>query len=174
VIKLEILLVDVDSKEGNLALAKISTHHKKQGHNVIYKKLGLDGYPSIKHITVDATGFDKVYASNLFEVNQDKFEIINCNDIVIGGMGSVNPELKLLPEIYNEDADQSCFIDDIDREYITRGCIRRCYFCRVWRYEGLIRFNKPVSEIVKRHRVKFMDNNILAYPGHMEICRPCR
>lgn len=167
----KILLVDVDSKDGNLALAKYLTYYTKQGHSVTYKRLGLDGYPSKKYITVDATGYDKVHVSNLFEINQDKFSINNCSDVSIGGMGSINPELKLAPEVYNEEADQRVFSDGIIREYLTRGCIRRCYFCKVWKYEGYIHHNKTVSEIVKdkRAKYKFMDNNILAWPEHIEI-----
>jgi hypothetical protein len=171
--QLNILLVDVDSKEGNLALAKILTYYKKQGHSVEYRRLGLDGYPSKKHIAVKADAYDKVFVSILFEINQCKVKVTDCCDVTVGGMGSANPELQLAPEIYNEEAEQSIFTDGVIREYLTRGCIRKCYFCKVWKYEGGIRHNKSVSDIVKddKKKYKFMDNNILAYPGHLAILK---
>ncbi len=168
---MNVMLLDVDSKEGNLALAKLFTHYIKQGHKVTYKRLGLDGYPSKKFITVDAIGFDRVHASNLFEVNQNKFKIINCENVSIGGMGSINPDLKLSEEVENEEAEQSIFTDGYIRNYWTRGCIRKCYFCKVWKYEGCIRRYRNFSEIVKdkKAKYKFMDNNILAYKEHIQI-----
>lgn len=168
---MNILLLDVDSKDGNLALAKLLNYYRDSGNNVEYRKLGLNGYPSNRNIIVDASNYDKVFASNLFEINQNKFQILNCKDISIGGMGSINPELKLNDDIYNYDADQSVFIDGVIREYLTRGCIRKCYFCKVWKYEGCIKHNKNVSDIVKdvKAKYKFLDNNILAYSDHLNI-----
>jgi len=73
---MKILLVDVDSKIPNLALMKLSTYHKQLGDSVEIIKLGLPGYPhNRKFKSVDAKGFDKVYVSSVFTVNQGKYKI---------------------------------------------------------------------------------------------------
>lgn len=169
---MNILLVGVDYKYLNVALSKLSTYHKNKGDTVELKKLGLNGFPSKKYIEVDASGYDKVYASNIFEINQDKFKILNCKDVEIGGIGSINPDLKLDPKIEKLPIDYSLF-DGIDFSYdfITRGCIRNCWFCKVPKHEGYLKKHNDLKDIVKHKKVKFLDNNILAYDKHKDILR---
>lgn len=136
-------------------------------HEVDMIDLNLDGYPNRKIEKVDATRYDKVYVSNIFEINQDRFKIIGCSDVVYGGIGSINPLLKLEPEIENTDP---FYHDHEDTSYgfITRGCIRNCWFCKVPKYEGKLQVYNKIEDIVKHKKVKFLDNNILAYDKHME------
>jgi hypothetical protein len=37
------------------------------------------------------------------------------------------------------------------------------------KYEGELKAYNRVEDVVKHKKVKFLDNNILAYPGHMEV-----
>lgn len=60
---MKILLVNVDSKF-NLAIRRMYNYFK-DNNEVVMKDLKLNGYPSKKQITVDATGLDKVYSSNI-------------------------------------------------------------------------------------------------------------
>lgn len=163
---MKILLVNVDGRF-NLAIRRMYNYFKTD-HEVIIKDLGLDGYPNRKKIIVNATGFDKVYSSNIFEINQNRFEVIGCENIEYGGIGSINPNLKLPVEIENTDP---FYFDDEDTSYgfITRGCIRNCFFCKVPKYEGKLRVYNSLESIIKHHKVKFLDNNILAYDKHMEV-----
>lgn len=94
---MKILLVNVDSKF-NLAIKRMYNYFKAD-HEVVMKDLKLDGYPNRKKVIVDAAGFDKVYSSNIFEINQNRFEIVGCSNIEYGGIGSINPSLKLAVEI---------------------------------------------------------------------------
>jgi len=166
---MKILLVDVDSKIPNLALMKISTYHKQLGNNVVLKKIGLDGYPKKKHIVVDAFGYDNVYASTLFVANQKCYEIKNCKNIEIGGTG-YDIEKKLPIIIDDLDPDYSIYPEnDTSVGFITRGCVRDCYFCVVRKKEGLIYKYRDINQIVKHKKVDFLDNNILAYNKHLEI-----
>lgn len=163
---MKILLVNVDGRF-SLAIRRMYNYFKDD-HEVTMKDLGLDGYPNRKKVIVDAIGFDKVYSSNIFEINQSRFEIINCNNIVYGGIGSINPSLKLPIEIENT---EPFYFDNEDTSYgfITRGCIRNCFFCKVPKYEGKLRVYNSIESIIKHHKVKFLDNNILAYDKHMEV-----
>lgn len=163
---MKILLVNVDSRF-NLAIRRMYNYFK-DSNDVEMVDLGLDGYPDRKKKTVDANGFDKVYASNIFEINQGRFEIIGCDNIVYGGIGSVNPNLKLPIEI--EETDPFYYDhEDISYGFITRGCIRNCWFCKVPKYEGKLKVYNSIESIIKHKKVKFLDNNILAYDKHMEV-----
>lgn len=164
--KMKILLVNVDSKF-NLAIRRMYNYFKED-HEVVMKDLKLDGYPDRKKVIVDAAGFDKVYSSNIFEINQNRFEIIGCNNVEYGGIGSINPSLKLPIEI---EQTEPFYYPEEDTSYgfLTRGCIRNCFFCKVPKYEGKLKVYNSLESIIKHKKVKFLDNNILAYDKHMEV-----
>ncbi|WP_238860906.1 hypothetical protein [Clostridium sp. YIM B02569] len=163
---MKILLVNVDSKF-NIAIRRMYNYFKDD-HEVVMKDLKLDGYPDRKKVIVDAAGFDKVYSSNIFEINQDRFEILGCNNVEYGGIGSINPSLKLPIEI---EQTEPFYYPEEDTSYgfLTRGCIRNCFFCKVPKYEGKLKVYNSLESIIKHHKVKFLDNNILAYDKHMEV-----
>lgn len=163
---MKILLVNVDARF-NMAIRKMYNYFK-DNNDVTMIDLGLDGYPSKKYKTIDGEGYDKVYVSNIFDINKDKYEVINCNDVIIGGIGSNNPSLQLPKEI--EEAEPYYFdYEDTSYGFITRGCIRNCYFCKVPKYEGKLKVYNNVESIIKHKKVKFLDNNILAYDKHEEV-----
>lgn len=163
---MKILLVNVDSKF-NLAIRRMYNYFKIN-NEVEMIDLKLDGYPSKKYKTISGVGFDKVYVSNIFDVNMYKYEVVGCNDVVIGGIGSINPNLKLPPEIEKTDP---FYFDHEDTSYgfVTRGCTNNCWFCKVPKYEGKLQFYNSVESIIKHKKVKFLDNNILAYDNHIEV-----
>ena len=108
----KILLVNVDSKF-NLAIRKMYNYFRE--HNeVTMIDLKLYGYPNRKKVTVNAGEYDEVYCSNIFEINQDRFEILGCNNITYGGIGSINPSLKLPEEIERTDP---YYYDNEDTSY---------------------------------------------------------
>ena len=73
------------------------------------------------------------------------------------------------------EATEPFYYSDEDTSYgfITRGCIRNCWFCKVPKFEGELKEYNKIENIVKHKKVKFLDNNILAYPKHMEVFRWC-
>ena len=167
---MRVLLINVDSR-WNMAIRRMYTWHTKQGHDVEMKDLKLSGYPHRRKVTVDAAGFDEVYVSNIFEQNAHRVTVKNCNAVFFGGIGSRDPERKLPPEI---EAAPPYYApgEKISYGFITRGCIRQCWFCKVPKYEGKLQAYNTVESIVRGvpgEVVKFLDNNILAYPHHMEV-----
>ena len=163
---MRILLVNVDSRF-NLAIRKMYNYFKKN-NEVDMIDLELDGYPYRKKVKVDASGYEKVYCSNIFEINQDRFEVFGCDDIVFGGIGSIDPNRKLPKEIEETEPYYHPH-EDTSYAFITRGCIRNCWFCKVPGHEGkLVRYSQ-IDDVVKHKKVKFLDNNILAYDKHMEV-----
>lgn len=163
---MRILLVNVDSR-WNMAIRRMYNFFRND-HEVEMIDLGFSGYPHKKTKTIDASGFDRVYVSNIFDNNADRVSIIGCDWVEFGGIGSKYPERHLPAEIENTDP---FYYDDEDTSYgfISRGCIRKCWFCKVPKYEGDLKVYNNVEKIVKHKKVKFLDNNILAYERHCEV-----
>lgn len=167
---MRILLINVDSR-WNMAIRRMYTWYTGLGHEVEMRDLKLSGYPHKRQVTVDAADFDEVYVSNIFEQNANRVEVKNCDHVVFGGIGSRDPNRKLPPDIeaaepYYEPGEKTSY------GFITRGCIRKCWFCKVPKYEGKLKAYNTVESIVRGvpgEVVKFLDNNILAYPHHMEV-----
>lgn len=166
----KIALIDFDSKIPNLALMKLSTYFKQNNKDICLFKFSYSAYPkNKKEIIFDASDYDEVWASIIFTTNKSFLKIINCDNIIIGGTGEdIKKELpkeidSLLPDysIYPE--------NDRSFGFITRGCIRNCYFCFVPIKEGKIKEYSTVDDIVRHKKVIFMDNNILGWYKHKKI-----
>lgn len=164
---MKILLINADSR-WNMAIRKMYAYYTKGGHVADMIDLGFSGYPHKRTKVIDGTDYDKVFVSNIFDINKDRVTVVGCDDVVYGGIGSNNPQLHLPPEI---ERTEPFYYPDEDTSYgfITRGCIRKCWFCKVPKYEGELKEYNSIESIVKHKKVKFLDNNILAYPGHMEV-----
>jgi hypothetical protein len=167
---MKILLVNVDSR-WNMAIRRMYTYYSREGHDVEMRNLGLSGYPHKRRVAVDGSDFDKVFVSNIFDINKDRVTVTGCEDVTFGGIGSRDPHLQLPSDIemtppwYGPEEKKSY-------GFITRGCIRKCWFCRVPKYEGALKEYNTVESIVRGvpgEVVSFMDNNILAYPHHMDV-----
>jgi len=164
---MKVLLIGVDFKNINLALAKLSTYHKSLGNSVSLIKLNFNGYPSKRFKNINASMFDIVYVSQLFECNTNNYKVVDCNNIIYGGVGLNNNQLPL--HIDSLDLDYSLFDVDKSYGYITKGCIRNCWFCKVPKHEGYIRLYSTIDKIKKHKEVILFDNNILGFYGHMQI-----
>ena len=167
---MKLLLVNVDSR-WNMAIRKMYNFFR-QNNEVEMIDLGFSGYPHKRTKVIDGTGYDKVFVSNIFDINKDRVSVVNCSDVTFGGIGSNNPYLQLPCEI---EMTEPFYYPDEDTSYgfITRGCIRNCWFCKVPKFEGKLKEYNRIEDIVKHKKVKFLDNNILAYPKHMEIFQWC-
>ena len=167
---MRILLVNVDSR-WNMAIRKMYNYFRRE-HDVEMIDLGFSGYPHNRKKVIDGTGYDKVFVSNIFDINKDRVTVKNCADVQFGGIGSNNPHRQLPCEI---EATEPYYFADEDTSYgfITRGCIRNCWFCKVPKFEGKLKEYNAIESIVKHKKVKFLDNNILAYPKHMEVFQWC-
>ena len=167
--KMRILLVNVDAK-WNLAIRKLYKFY--MGNNdVEMRDLNFSSYPHKKEVTIDASGYDKVYVSNIFQQNKDRVKVVNCEYVDYGGVGSNFP-LKKLPSNIDNLEPYYYPNEDTAHGFITRGCIRNCYFCLVPKTEGSLRYYRDVATVVgDKKKAIFMDNNILAYEGCNDILR---
>lgn len=169
---MKIMLINVDSR-WNMAIRRMYTYFTQQGHDVTMDSFNFPAYPHKRELTFNAEKYDRVYVSNIFEQNAHRVEVINCDQVEYGGIGSRDPERQLPAEI---EATPPYYAPGEKRTYgfITRGCIRKCWFCKVPKYEGALKEYGKVEGIVRGvpgEVVSFLDNNILAYPGHMDVFR---
>ena len=113
-------LYDVDSKIPNLALMKLSSHHKARGDTV-------ELYAPVMH-----QSYDKVYASTIFNFS-DKSYI--RDDMEVGGTGW---DLRVSLPAITEDLvpDYSLYNCPHNLGFTMRGCRLKCKFCVVPQKEG--------------------------------------
>lgn len=175
---MKILLVDADSTIPNLALMKLSNYYKtKFWANVKLLKLNISYYPDrvkTEHV-INADGFDLVFCSVIFESSLNYIKGCNIN---LGGP-AVKPFVSLpeavekcLPDysLYSEE-----FVNKTSIEYISRGCIRNCEFCKVPKLEGDLKQILSIEQVLDRFErsgnkfIKFLDNNFLALSNHKQL-----
>ena len=156
---MKILIIDIDSRIPNLALAKINHYHKVRGHHVIWNML------------LYIRSVDKIYVSCVFAENRDK--CLQYEGIAeIGGSG------------YDLKKQLPYYIDQVKPRiglgFTKRGCIRQCTFCIVPIKEGEFRIIGDLLDLIpykaKRYRadrpkskVTLLDNNILADLNHTAL-----
>ena len=154
-----------------MAIRKMYNYFKAE-NEVEMIDLNFSGYPHKRTKVIDGAEYDKVFVSNIFDINKDRVEVINCDNVEFGGIGSKNPRLQLPCEI--EQTEPFYFPDeDTSFGFITRGCNRNCWWCKVPKYEGKLKEYNTIKSVVKHKKVKFLDNNILQYKNHMEVFQWC-
>ena len=137
----------------NLALMKISRHHKNLGDTVGWYT-PFDEY-------------DIVYMSKVFTFTPEYGYVINnAKEIVKGGTGyDVHKELPEEIDLLQPDYSIYPFIDNKTAYgFLTRGCPNRCKWCIVPEKEGAVYPYMDIDDIAidGRNHVILMDNNILA------------
>lgn len=164
---MKVLLYDVDSTIPNLALMKLSSHHKNNGDDVeIIRGFG-------KRININFSLYDKGYASVIFTKHK---ELVCGFPFEIGGVG-YSCDINLPNQIEHSMPDYSLYPEnEYSMGFATRGCIRNCSFCFVPGKEGLLKFNANLDEFYDSSLKKIMllDNNIFAYAGYKKIFEQIR
>jgi len=138
-------LCDVDSKIPNVALMKLSTWHKQRGDRVSWFDPLWGEY-------------DRVYASKVFDFTADNPYLPNST--IRGGTGY---NLDPLPAPDTTYPDYSLYGIDYAIGRITRGCIRRCPFCMVWKQDGKVRQVAQLEDFWNgQTRLLLLDDNLMA------------
>lgn len=148
---MKIGIIDVDGRNyPNIALMKLSAHHKQQGDSV-------EWYNGIEY-------YDRVYLSKVFSFSDDEQRVIQADEIVRGGSGYGNYTINLPDEIEHICPDYSIYpMHKHAYGFTTRGCVNKCSFCIVPKKEGGIKAHADISEFLGgRKSVVLMDNNIIA------------
>ena len=152
-------LVAVDALMPNLALMRLSAWHKAQGDSVeIAFPLAADRY-------------DRVYRSKQFDFTPDDMTPWPC-EVVSGGTG-YDLTTILTPEQDITYPDYGLFGCTHAIGRFTRGCVRRCPWCCVWRQDGAVRQVAMLDDFWRgQSHLRLLDDNLAAMPGvFLDVCR---
>jgi hypothetical protein len=158
--KVDILLIDVDSRIPNVALMKLSRHFKQQGYKV---RLSRD-------ITLDSSARE-IYASCIFSLPPSaekirKLQHYYGHSLQLGGSGfDVTKRLPEDIEMLPADYDLYPELDDRAIGFLSRGCPLHCPFCIVPLKEGLPRQVSDLQTLLENDRRKkliLLDDNLLS------------
>lgn len=146
---MRIALYNVEPQIINTAMMQVSQYHKGCGDSVhLYNPLFHQYY-------------DRVYAFSIFDYS-DKGYV--KPDMVRGGTG-FNLSSKLDRDIERSSYDWSLYPDcDYSILWFSRGCIRKCPYCVVWKKEGDISSVEPKNLNPNGEYIKVYDNNFFANP----------
>jgi len=158
----KVLLLQLDGGMPNIALMRLSAHHKNLGHSV---ELGRD-----PHATLWDEKFDFVYASVIFEKSRAKAEQVLkiWPHAVIGGTGW---DFETNLESRNVGKSQDYSIYPKYRHSIgftQRGCRLKCPFCVVPKKEGSVSEENSIQKIWRGEpwprEINLLDNDFFGQP----------
>lgn len=154
--KIRVGLIQVDGKLPNLALMKISSWHKKQGHEIVFP---------YDYRNLFAGKVDKVYAAVVFSENRKQAEYYKKCGADVGGTGW-DLTKRLPTEIEDMKPDYELYGIDHGMGFTSRGCIRKCKFCVVPEKEGSIHHVAMPADLLNplSNRLTLLDNNAMASP----------
>jgi hypothetical protein len=140
---MRVLLFQIDGKLPNLALMRISAHHKSRGDEVVFR---FGDHPS-RVCPQFGDSFQQVYASSIFERSRPVCRMVlqQWSNAVVGGTGwNLTTSLEDLG-ITTAALDWSLYpYYPHSIGFTQRGCRLKCDFCVVPRKEGAV---KPVATI---------------------------
>lgn len=149
---MRIAIYDVDSKIPNLALMRLSAHHRAHGDAVeVYSPLFKDRY-------------DRIYAATLFDFS-DK-SLLDPERMEIGGTGW-DLHKTLPPEVERLTPDYSLYSYPHSIGFTMRGCRFNCKFCVVPAKEGRPKSNNTIAGIWTQRDSNFvvlLDNDFFGNP----------
>jgi len=152
---MRIALIQVDGKQPNLALMKLSAWHKAQGD-------GVDVSP------VPGVYYNRAYRAKVFDFSPEYPYHIHADEIIQGGTG-YDLTTVLPDEVEAIYPDYAAFGVDRAIGYTTRGCVRKCSFCVVPQKEGLVHRVADLSDFWHgQERVELLDNNLTTSPKDFE------
>jgi len=157
-----------------IGLLKLASYYRKKGYRVklVYGKENLNFYP------------DKIMISSLFTywskyvwdcVGHYKQLYPNAKVVVGGVYASLMPEhckQSGCDEVFKgvhkaaEKCEPAYDLVGVGYQIIhtSRGCIRRCKFCGVWKIEPKFESKKSIKNEIRSNQLVFYDNNLLANP----------
>lgn len=172
-------LLDNGTRHPNLALMKIAGFYKDKGEDVEL----IRSYDDVKQ-------YKQIFMSKVFTFTEIPDDILELNNIQIGGTGFFEDGGENLPDeiehhrpyydLYKEYVEdeikagkkRSCYADYLEYSigFTTRGCFRKCSFCVNKKYDHVFP-HSPLQEFLdtKRPYIYLWDDNILAYPKWKEV-----
>ena len=162
-----------------VGLLKIGTYHKQKGDKVkLVRGLRRCGF---KPDRVLITSLFTYWSKYVHEAAKFYHEVYPDARIEIGGIYAslmskhckkLSPFVRVYRGLYRRGAaekvvpDYSLLPEELDYQIIhaSRGCPRRCTFCGTWKIEPKFTYIDSVAPLIKKRKLVFYDNNLLANP----------
>jgi len=188
--RIKVLLVEPDfpiaAKSKNhshflpVGLLKIGSYHKQRGDRVkLVRGLRSCGFNPARVLITSLFTYWSKYVHDAAEFYHEAYP---GTKIEIGGIyASLMPEdckarspfANVYRGLYRGGAaekvgvDYSLLPEDLDYQIVhtSRGCTRRCTFCGTWRIEPEFTCVDSVVPLIKKRKLVFYDNNLLANPN---------
>lgn len=162
------LLFQLDGKIPNIALMRISAHHRDRGHDVILRRTGNPD----QEVLGGCNAPDYVYGSVVFEKCRFIGErlLAAYPNAILGGTGwSVSGSLEQIG-ITTKRQDYSIYPEFKQSIGFTqRGCRLRCKFCVVPEKEGAIREEQGIYDVWRGgdmpRELLLLDNDFFGQPN---------
>lgn len=160
--KLDVLLIDVDSRLPNLALMKLSRHFKEQGRKVALAR-GVSLIRSAREVFASC-----IFTSPASARKVKKLKDFYGDSLQLGGSG-IDPQGRLPAEIEALPPDYELYPELEDRAlgFLSRGCPLHCPFCIVPLKEGPPRQVSDLQTLLeggRRNKLILLDDNLLSLP----------
>ena len=163
---MKVLLIQFDGKFPNIALMRISTHHKNCGDTVVLRHIGnVDAL-----LPLELMEYDRIYGSLIFEWNRQVAQQLLAirPDAIVGGSGWDEIPNTASTGLVNIGARrQAATVSQVEAHGVTtlvkdyslyptfpnsigftqRGCRLACGFCKVPVIEGRVRQDETVDSI---------------------------
>jgi hypothetical protein len=157
-----------------VGLLKLASYYRKKGYSVklVYGRENLSFRPDRIMIGSLFTYWSKY----VWDCVKHYKQLYPNAKIVVGGIYA-----SLMPEHCKQSGCDEVFIgvhkkaekcepayDLVNVNYqiihTSRGCVRRCKFCGVWKIEPKFEFTKSIKNEIRSNQLVFYDNNLLANP----------
>ncbi len=159
-----------------IGLLKIASYHRNIGDNVELHRGNYSAlfYPDEIKVTSLFTYWSKyVWDSISFYKNIYPKARVQVGGIYASLMpehvkqsGCDNVHIGLYQNGMAEDYEPAYDLVNVDYQIIhaSRGCFRNCNFCGTWKIEQGVTYKKTIKNEIKKKRIIFYDNNLLANP----------
>lgn len=169
-----------------IGLLKLASYYRDKGHKIklVRGNVKLNGFKPDKIMITSLFTYWSKYVKESVQFYKKQFP--NAKVIVGGIYASLMPkhckEYTGCDEVFvgvHEEAEKYKPAYDLlfnphppyQIVHTSRGCIRRCPFCGVWKIEPKFTYKKSIKEEVMSNKVIFYDNNFLANPYAKNILR---
>jgi len=159
-----------------IGLLKIASYHRSLGDKV---ELHRGDYPAEKHPDeIKITSLFTYWSKHVWDSVEYYKNLYPHAQVQVGGIyASLMPEhakesgcdsvnIGLYEKGKAEECKPAYDMVDVDYQIIhaSRGCFRKCNFCGTWKIEPAVTYKKSIKAEIKKKKLVFYDNNLIANP----------